>query len=107
MTTFIGTVAPRRIAVFRALQLGDLLCSVPALRALRTALPDAHMTLIGLPWAHAFAARYADLIDAFEAFPGARGFPEQPEDESGPAVRRQPRLEASFSVAVCLRPSRS
>ncbi|HTH61414.1 MAG TPA: glycosyltransferase family 9 protein [Paraburkholderia sp.] len=82
MTTFIDAVAPRRIAVFRALQLGDLLCSVPALRALRAALPDAHITLIGLPWARAFAARYAELIDAFDAFPGARGFPEQAEDEA-------------------------
>nr|WP_090544179.1 glycosyltransferase family 9 protein [Paraburkholderia caballeronis] len=83
MTTFIDTVAPRRIAIFRALQLGDLLCCIPALRALRAALPAAHVTLIGLPWARAFAARYATLIDAFEVFPGARGFPEQPEDESG------------------------
>ena len=83
MKTFIEALAPRRIAVFRALQLGDLLCSVPALRALRAALPDAHVTLIGLPWARTFAARYADLIDAFEVFPGAPGFPEQREDEAG------------------------
>jgi len=105
MTTFIETVAPRRIAVFRALQLGDLLCSVPALRALRTALPHAHVTLIGLPWARAFAARYADLIDAFEVFPGARGFPEQPEDEAGLPAFLDAMRARRFDLAIQLQGS--
>ena len=102
MTTFIETVAPRRIAIFRALQLGDLLCSVPALRAMSAVLPHAHMTLIGLPWACAFAARYADLIDAFEAFPGARGFPEQPEDESGLPAFLDAMRARRFDLAIQL-----
>ncbi len=67
----------QKIVIFRALQLGDLLCSVPAFRALRTTYSDAQITLIGLPWAESLLTRFPDYFDAFIAFPGYPGLPEQ------------------------------
>jgi len=62
----------RRVAVLRALHLGDFLCSVPALRALRGRFPMAEITLIGLPWVRPLIARYA-CLDRFLEFPGHQG----------------------------------
>ncbi|POR45803.1 ADP-heptose:LPS heptosyltransferase [Paraburkholderia eburnea] len=102
MIPLFDTPAPRRIVIFRALQLGDMLCCVPALRALRAACPHAHIALVGLPWARDFVARYPTLLDEFIAFPGAHGFPEQAEDESGlPAFLHAMRLRR-FDLAIQL-----
>ena len=74
----MGEPLPKRIVVVRALRgLGDLLCIVPAMRTLRVALPQAEITLLSLPWAEAFVARFARYFDDFIEFPGYPGIPER------------------------------
>jgi ADP-heptose:LPS heptosyltransferase len=67
----------KKIAIFRALQLGDMLCAIPAIRALRKAFPEANITLIGLPWAKTLCALYPQYFNDFIPFPGYPGLPEQ------------------------------
>lgn len=68
----------KKIAIFRALQIGDLLCSIPAVRALKYAFPNAAITLIGLPWAESFVERFSNYFSGFIHFPGYPGIEEQP-----------------------------
>jgi ADP-heptose:LPS heptosyltransferase len=74
---------PTRIFVLRALQLGDMLCAVPALHALRATFPRAHVTLVGLPWAAELVDRYPTLLDDHLTFPGFPGIDERPLDAVG------------------------
>lgn len=69
--------APDRIVVFRALNLGDILCSIPAFRSLRRALPHSWIALVGLEDARQVARRFAMYIDEFISFPGDSSWPEQ------------------------------
>jgi ADP-heptose:LPS heptosyltransferase len=70
-----------RIAVLRALPgLGDFLCAVPALRALRAAHPEARVTLIALPVSAGVVERFGHLVDELLPFPGFPGMPEVPLD---------------------------
>jgi ADP-heptose:LPS heptosyltransferase len=77
----LDRLRPHSVVVLRALRgLGDMLCAVPALRALRAALPETRITLITLPAVMGLMERYPGLIDDFLAFPGFPGIPEVPFD---------------------------
>lgn len=81
-TDILASLAERpgaQVVIVRALRLGDLLCAVPAFRALRAALPLARITLIGLPLAREFVRRCASL-DGFAGFPGYPGIADQTVD---------------------------
>lgn len=73
---------PRTITVLRALQFGDLMCAVPTLRALRHRYPEAHISLVGLPWAKEFQHRFRHYLDQLIEFPGYPGIPERTSETS-------------------------
>lgn len=101
-TGALARLAPRRIAVLRALMLGDLLCAVPALRAFRAGFPDAEIVLVGLAWARALAARFDRYLDGFLELPGFPGLPEE-EPRVGELPRFLERAQGMrFDLAVQL-----
>jgi ADP-heptose:LPS heptosyltransferase len=99
--TVPGLPGLRRIAVVRALSgLGDFLCAVPALRALRRGCPGAHVTLIGLPVVRPLVERFGGYVDELMEFPGFPGIPEAPVDP-GRTVRFLAAAQArEFDLAV-------
>lgn len=75
----LGKVPLKRIAILRALPgLGDFLCTVPALRSLRAAFPQAEIVLIGVPSVKLLVERFKHYLDELVEFPGYPGLPEVP-----------------------------
>lgn len=90
----------KSIVVFRALQLGDLLCSIPAFRALRKNFPGAHIAIVGLPWQKMLRDRFPNYFDEFIQFPGYPGLPEQPVDTVATSRFLMEMNERKFDVAI-------
>jgi ADP-heptose:LPS heptosyltransferase len=77
-----------RIAVLRALPLGDLLCAVPVLRSFRRAWPDAEITLVGRPDAREFVERFGMYLDGLVELPAYPGLDPEPDIAAVPDFLR-------------------
>lgn len=100
-----GTAERRapHIAVLRALPgIGDLLCALPSLRAVRAAHPGAHVTLVGLPTATWFVERYPCLVDDLLVVEGVRGLPEVVPDPTAAARFVAAARARRFDLAIQL-----
>jgi len=100
MNMFKPTEDIKKIIIFRALQLGDMLCAIPAIRALRYAYPDAEITLTGLPWAASLVSRFSEYFDGFIHFPGYPGLPEQGLDTKAFTAFLSEVQSANFDLAL-------
>jgi len=70
-----------RIVVLRALPgLGDTLCAIPSLRAIKRSRPDLSITVLTSDEAVPYWQRYPDRADRVVAFPGWPGLPERKPD---------------------------
>jgi len=90
----------RKIAVFRALELGDILCSIPAVRSLKAKYRDADIYLIGLPGSEDLAKRFDRYFAGFIPFPGYPGLPGESYDVKAIAGFISCMQEQSFDLIL-------
>lgn len=82
-------VHPRKIAVLRAVGLGDLVTAMPALEALRAAYPRAEIVLLGRPLYRELLAGRRSPVDRVEVVPPMPGIA----DRDGEPVSAELRAE--------------
>jgi ADP-heptose:LPS heptosyltransferase len=93
--------AVHKVIVVRAHRgLGDQLCLVPALRALRQALPYAEVTLCGLAETRWMLDRFPPYVDKYVEFPGYPPVAEKPDDEGHLPPFLAWAREESFDLAI-------
>ena len=91
----------RRVAVVRMrVGLGDLVCSMPALRRLRAARPDVRVSLITWARMAPVVERMGDAVDELLPFPGAEGIPDGPVDPAGWAPFLAAAADRHFDLAL-------
>jgi ADP-heptose:LPS heptosyltransferase len=92
---------PASVVILRARTgLGDLLCSVPALRALRARLPRAHVALITFAEMAPVLERQRRHVDELLPFPGWPGIPERPPRRAALPVFLARCRERRFDLAL-------
>ena len=93
---------PGRVAIFRPLGLEGLLTATPALRALRTALPESELTYIGDEDSAEAVGRFADYIDDFMLCPPYPGLHAGPGDAESVLDFLQQAQDRRFDLAIQL-----
>jgi ADP-heptose:LPS heptosyltransferase len=92
---------PRSVAIVRLRTgLGDLLCTVPALRALRRRLPNARVVLVTFAEMAPVVERMRPWVDELLEFPGHPGTPERPPREADVAPFLAQARAARFDLAL-------
>jgi ADP-heptose:LPS heptosyltransferase len=93
----------QRIAVLRANALGDLIFTLPALRALRTAYPDAELVLLGTPLHAQLLTGRPGPVDRVEVVPPGLGVRDAAGEDPAELERFFARMRAErFDLALQL-----
>jgi ADP-heptose:LPS heptosyltransferase len=73
----------KKIAILRAIAVGDFIVSLPALESLRLAYPEAEIVLLARPWLIPFCAARTMPFDRIEAVPFSRGVNDAGPEDTG------------------------